>query len=238
MNTRLTPPTCSITCFVALLTVFSAFFLNAGTNYFLVADPQERLPGSYVLPLTNPVQVAYAKRLANRDPTATQRIVVAVISPGFDCLNRDYRSQGTPAWSWHVIRCCNFAEFTIELCDGTPPLVEQDVNRWMDNTGGTICFWNYTVVEELFLSPPSPPPRPGISLATLTNGSVHLTITNLASPYVCSVERAFDLSLFFCGSDWRTVASFPVSGSSTNWDEPLPNGSSQIFYRVRIDCPR
>src|SRR2546425_1173864 len=119
--------------FFCWATMLAAFLARADTNYFLVADSSGRLSGSYVLPLTNPVQIAHARKLIQQGPAAGQPIVTATISAGFDCINRDYRAQGAPAWSWHVTRCCGFADFTIELCDGTPATVEQEVNRWMDN---------------------------------------------------------------------------------------------------------
>ena len=46
-----------------------------------------------------------------------------------------------------------FADSTIEILDGWPGYVEQDVDSWIANTGGAIGFWTYTVVEEL----PEPP---------------------------------------------------------------------------------
>lgn len=42
-----------------------------------------------------------------------------------------------------------FADFTIEVLDGWPTLVEQDPAWWINNTGGQIGFWSYTVREEL-----------------------------------------------------------------------------------------
>jgi hypothetical protein len=52
-------------------------------------------------------------------------------------------------WSWHVVEFLEFADATIEILDGWPTLVEQDVRGWIDNTGGIIGFWEYTVTAEL-----------------------------------------------------------------------------------------
>jgi len=136
--------------------------------YFLVAG----LPGagqpldSYVLPLDNPVAIEHARELVNEGPSAGSTIVVAKFAVGGDGINRNYLSPSLPPWSWHVTEFVEFAEVTIELCDGSPTLVEQDVQTWFDNTNGTLCFWNYTVVAEF-----TPVPEPS-TLALLAIGVV------------------------------------------------------------------
>ncbi|MGZ6395786.1 MAG: BP74-related protein, partial [Pseudobdellovibrionaceae bacterium] len=54
-------------------------------------------------------------------------------------------------WSWQVVEAQNYADFAHISCDGTPALVEERLNSWLQETGGTICFWNYRVVRELTL---------------------------------------------------------------------------------------
>ena len=71
-------------------------------------------------------------------------------------MNRDFRAPGAPPWSWHLTRFDGFSDIAIELCDGWPSFVEADVPGWIANTNGEICFWSYTVVEEL--------PEPGGAL--------------------------------------------------------------------------
>jgi hypothetical protein len=101
------------------------------------------------------VSIAKARKLiVDRGPAS---IVVTGIVAGGDGFNRDVRAEGAPAWSWHVAGqgkySAAFAEVTIELCDGGPAIVEPDPQAFIANTGGVICFWSYTVVEELD-SPP------------------------------------------------------------------------------------
>ncbi|NIO29258.1 MAG: hypothetical protein GTO29_11975 [Candidatus Latescibacteria bacterium] len=121
------------------------------TAYFVIAGP---LPfpfyDSYVLPLSDSADIAFARQLiANGE----FKIAVARIAPGADGINRDMYAPGMPEWSWHVTEFLEFADCTIEICDGSPTLVEQDVDGWMASTD-MICFWTYTVVEEI---PPSVP---------------------------------------------------------------------------------
>jgi hypothetical protein len=118
---------------------------------FLVAEP----PGSvfhgdsYVLVLEADADIAHARALVAAAPLPAATIAVATIAEGADGVNRDHRAAGAPAWSWHLTAFTEFAESTIELCDGWPGFVEEDVATWIENTEGTICFWTYTVVEEL-----------------------------------------------------------------------------------------
>ncbi|MGD2135255.1 MAG: hypothetical protein PVF27_03800 [Gemmatimonadales bacterium] len=52
-------------------------------------------------------------------------------------------------WSWHMIpETVEIADFTIELCDGQPSLVEADLDYWID-TVGRYCPWGGEVVERV-----------------------------------------------------------------------------------------
>jgi hypothetical protein len=118
---------------------------------FLVAEP----PGSvfhgdsYVLVLQEPADVAHARALIQQGPAAGQTIAVARIAAGADGQNRDLRAPGEPRWSWHVTEFEGFGDLAAEICDGWPSYVEADVPGWISNTQGRVCFWSYTVVEEL-----------------------------------------------------------------------------------------
>ena len=136
--------------------------------YFLVAE----LPGeevyndSYVLPLTREDHIAHARDLIRHGPEAAgTHIVVATMRAGADGINRNLRAKDAPAWSWHVIGMIDFADATMEILDGWPSFVEEDVAGWIANTcfddetatEGTLGFWGYTVVDELEGYPESPP---------------------------------------------------------------------------------
>ena len=150
----------------------AVFFGAAGgpaaavTVEFLVAEP----PGhavhgdSYVLPLSAPADIEHARDLVARGAAAGTPIAVAQIAAGADGRNRNVRAPGEPPWSWHVTEFSGFGDFAIELCDGYPGYVEQDVERWIANTDGAVCFWSYTVVAEL--------PEPGFVPALAISASV------------------------------------------------------------------
>ena len=136
----------------------------AETVYFLVAEHLPRRHDSYVLPLNDPDDIAEARQWAalNSGPREPGRIglvgpiVNARIAAGADGINGDYVAPDTRLWSWHMTEFLDFTRFGIELTDGSPTWVEQDVDGWIRNTRlnnppgvGEIGFWGYTVAAEL-----------------------------------------------------------------------------------------
>ena len=129
--------------------------------YFVVAEMPglEQLHDAYILPVRNPEDIAHARDLVQYGPAVAGRpIAVAKVRIGADGVNCNPRADGEPLWSWHVVELLEFADWTIELIDGTPTLLEEDPAFWMSNTPpnpgepdgeGTIGFWGYTVVEEM-----------------------------------------------------------------------------------------
>lgn len=60
------------------------------------------------------------------------------------------RGGGTEyGWSWHFApNQWELVESAIELCDGTPAMVEADLDYWVD-TVGQFCPWSAYVVQEI-----------------------------------------------------------------------------------------
>jgi hypothetical protein len=94
-------------------------FLAAATNSLLIAKARAELS----LPLDE-------RRLH----------VGGAIAPG---------NGGNLAWSWHFVPDeWDLVEESVELCDGTPRMVEDDLEYWLD-TVGSFCPWGSRVVEEM-----------------------------------------------------------------------------------------
>jgi hypothetical protein len=140
---------------LALLVVLGTTQAASGTVYFIVAETVPFHNDSYVLPLTEPSDIAHARDLIFYGPSAGQPIVVANI--GWDLkginINRDFdptldarwrKRTVAPSWSWYVTEFIGFTNSTPETYDGTPTQIEDGTF-----TGGTIGFWSYTVVVEL-----------------------------------------------------------------------------------------
>jgi hypothetical protein len=135
---------------VALLTPALANASRADSIRFLVGEVGEPTHhDAYILPLSDPAAIGHARELVSAGPAAGAPIVVAKISKGANGINRNSLAPGSPPWSWHVTEFEGFADNTIEILDGWPTYVEQDVDGWIQNTNGYIGFWQYTVVAEL-----------------------------------------------------------------------------------------
>ena len=66
--------------------------------------------------------------------------------------NKDLLQNGT--WSWSVSEFEGFVGSTIEILDGNPSTVEEDIEFWFQNTSnsgdfGMIGFWSYSIVREV-----------------------------------------------------------------------------------------
>jgi hypothetical protein len=52
-------------------------------------------------------------------------------------------------WSWHLDPASiEFADFTIEVCDGCPSMVEGDLDYWVD-TVGRFCPWTSRITGQV-----------------------------------------------------------------------------------------
>lgn len=80
--------------------------------------------------LTSQEQIAAARAAQSGGPA---RIPNGRIAPGRDVNN---------PWSWHLVDV-EFAEVTMELCDGRPSDVEREGTAY---GGGRYCPWGATVV--------------------------------------------------------------------------------------------
>ncbi len=119
-------------------------------RWFLVSEIDVDKNDSYLLPLSDPDAIAMARSLVANGPGGEVGSIATVkIAAGSDGFNRNVLADGEPLWSWHVVAFEGFSDFTIELCDGWPGFVEEDVEAFLQNTDATICFWGYTVTAEL-----------------------------------------------------------------------------------------
>jgi len=190
---------------VAVMLLMSAAARSfAAPVYFLVSEfPDQKEHGdSFVVPIEDADDIAHARDLINRGRAAGQTQVTADMVAGADDINRNILADGKPAWSWHISRFDGFADVGIELTDGWPSFIEQDVQGWINNTGGgtvdndgdgvpdggdatvgRIAFWSYTVTAEL-TGPPTDlaiVPRTVVPLpAALPAGAAMLALAGAA----------------------------------------------------------
>ena len=155
MSTHRTPACLAA---LALLTIVLAGCGSDGnrsaatTTYFLVAEIDPANGDSYIVPISDPTDIAHARRIIQDPDSVAAQILVCSIARGSgygDYVNKDL--VGGRTWSWHVSRFEGFAETTIEILDGGPTSVEENFDAWMQLTGGQIGFWSYTVKREVSL---------------------------------------------------------------------------------------
>jgi len=170
-----------------------------GPVRFVVSEFPDRVfrHDAYTLELTRAADIAHARDLIARGVDAGQPLVVARIVPGGDGINRNHGVAGAPLWSWHIDRFDSFADVTIEILDGWPSYVESDIPGWIDNTGGYIGFWSYTVTAEL----------PGMTPSCPADFNRSGTVT---------MQDVFDFLAAYFGNDPR--ADFNTSGAITVQD--------------------
>ena len=171
----------AVTSLALLVTVLLCDPASAGPVHFVVAEPPalKHNNDSFVLALEDPLDIAHARDLIARGPEAAgASIVFAEIASGADGVNRDVLAAGEPLWNWHITKFEGFGDAGLELVDGWPSFVEEDVAGWIANTRrdhenpddpGHIGFWNYTVLSEIGADS-SPPPAVPLPAAVYVGG--------------------------------------------------------------------
>lgn len=162
----------------SFLFCFSSNNVLASSIDFVVAEKPgyELLNDSYIITLTDPSDIVHARDLINYGPGIGGALIVADIAVGSDGKNRNAIHPLEPLWSWHVTGFQGFGDFTIGILDGSPTFVENNLNWWMQNTGGSIGFWNYTVVSEI---ESSAVPLPGAVWLLLSGMMALVSITRI-----------------------------------------------------------
>jgi len=140
---------CIVLASTILLFIVSTASAQTSTAYFLVAHPALYpigLGDSYILPITDSEDIEMARAIL---AAGAFKIVFAQITKGSDGINRDMLADGTPEWSWHVVEFLQFGDIGIEICDGSPSFTEAEVQNWSEGQEEIICYWSYTIVEEV-----------------------------------------------------------------------------------------
>lgn len=128
-----------------------------GTVYFKVAEtnPTPAHNDSFIIALTDSAHIAHARLLIDDQNASPDKIIFAKIVPQKG--TEEYQNINlinNTTWSWRVETFDSFTFNTIEIFDGWPGYIEEDLERWFLNTSGEstygyIGFWGYTVVEEV-----------------------------------------------------------------------------------------
>lgn len=125
------------------------------TGYFLVGEKSAVHQDSYVIRTDDPARLTeirswLAKPLAER-PLVLTDIKKTGNSPS--AWNKDLVTKGR-IWNWEPAGEPSLVDFTIEIYDGWPVYVQENLEEWIRITqtgsgNGRIGFWNYTLIREV-----------------------------------------------------------------------------------------
>jgi len=125
------------------------------TVFFKISDSTEPDSESFILELTHLDEIVQARQIIANPHDVPDKIILAKIvrQDGSEpYLNKDLNND--MIWSWRIDSFEGFVGSSIEILDGRPGYIEEDLDRWFQNTGGDenhghIGLWGYTVVAEV-----------------------------------------------------------------------------------------
>jgi len=123
-----------------------------GVVYFMISEMTRLRGDSFILPLSDPADIAAADKIVNDINSTTACIVSARIAKGGGdgrYLNKDLLDGTQRVWSWHVTEFFGFVDVTAEIYDSWPGYVENHLDEWLQQNSGVIGFWNYTVTRRV-----------------------------------------------------------------------------------------
>lgn len=193
--------------------------------YFVFAEaPAPRGRDAFVLPLVRSNDIAFVRSWL-RDtnlPFGTPTVPLFRIAPGSDGINRDYLAVGAPQWSWHVVEFLQFSLTVSDTITSTPTLVENDLERWMEQNRGYTAFFHVPLFE--LLSKPELVVSPTLGPKGLT-----LNWTDLGVHYVYTVE----IATVWDAPNWTPAPDAVWPTDATNWVDSPTTATQKHFYRVR-----
>lgn len=110
-------------------------------------DPAPEAPASYAVEVEGD---EFVVRVARDDQVADMEARLASGEPGvINGLLESGDGGFNDPWSWHMVPASvETPDVAVEVCDGTPGFVEQDLDYWL-NTVERYCPWSAVVTERL-----------------------------------------------------------------------------------------
>lgn len=124
---------------------------NKQLRYFLVAPRalNGKMDGeSFTIAMQDPDSIRLALQLLQNPQQ--EKIIIAGIKKGARSYNRAWHQKTKSPYSWFVDRVDAFSDFAHISCDGSPEMIEENLDLRMEQ-GGRICFWRYRLIKELTL---------------------------------------------------------------------------------------
>ncbi len=138
------PPTSRTICVLLLVSLAACSTSESEPEGALftvrACESSEAVPGgeTFRIRIHDSEMIAEAERLVESDD---QRVLNAPLRRGDGGFNAP--------WSWHMDPDeITFADLTVEVCDGCPHMIEEDLDYWID-TVGRYCPWSTDVIERV-----------------------------------------------------------------------------------------
>ena len=113
---------------------------SRSTQFLFQHRTQPGIVGQFVAETSDPEVIRVARQQLELPVDERQLHINGPIARGNGGHN--------PSWSWHFIPDeWRLAEVSIELCDGIPQMVEDDLSYWIDEVG-SFCPWGSYVAAE------------------------------------------------------------------------------------------
>jgi hypothetical protein len=180
---------------------------NPNMRYYLFSVPLDTYPQLIIAATDNPTVITdLENELALEQSERTKHI------NGFI----DYGNGGhNYSWDWHFIPSqWTLADVSIEVCDGTPAMVNDDLDYWI-NTVKSFCPWSSRVVKELT--------EDDVILHPCECGKIAVTQFANSNPAVYKTFNYGSASARFNGS-YLAGCNFP------KYIAPTANGSIELEY--------
>jgi len=125
------------------------------TGYFLVGEKSAVHQDSYLIRTDDPAKLTEIRSWLAKPPAERPLVLTDIKKTGDtpSVWNRDLVTKGR-TWNWEPAGDIALVDFTIEIYDGWPVYVQENLDEWIRITqtgtgNGRVGFWNYTIIREV-----------------------------------------------------------------------------------------
>lgn len=131
----------SVICFLMLFTACDTENDDDGTHYYRFTHADDDIEYSFVAKTSNSEVIAKVEQELQKPFEERNMHINGPIERG----EVDYNNN----WSWHFVENqWDLAEISMEVCDGRPSFVEEELDYWVDQVG-RFCPWSARVEAEV-----------------------------------------------------------------------------------------
>jgi hypothetical protein len=211
----------------------TALQLAAQPVYFLMEGIQgspgpDGVPDSFLLPLTDPEQIAHAREIVEHGLEAERVLSQLVVQGGADGINRDYRDPTLRPWSWHVVECRGFADVIIDIPGWFMWPEQLEIAISMRDPAEQLQWHSTNSTVHIPVRELGPEPLMVSAVASADHLDLHWSAPG--TNYVYTVETAEGAG----ATNWTSWPGTDWPKRTHQWSIPGPADEKRIF-RVRAE---